>query len=878
LDEKEWHSNLDTTHTRNGKADSIEVKYGFPRINRFQNLDFLSKLAILELCSVLLFWLFLQLEQFPILTVARTLSGFLAFVMLPGYLLESLFLPERNRNIGMQIIIGFGINLIGVQIFFVITQILGIGILLVEWLLLSNMIIFYAIVGFLTVKNRLEIKEWGANLDREVLFLVGIALLIRILLSFYTLDIISPDASLYADYARGIIEGDFTSSISNDDAVHSLIGGAQYVTHQAFTYLFAVSWVLCPPGVSGPIFGLIAIGTAIVALGYEIARHVFGIKAARYVGFILAIHPTFVFHSVAAYGPEIVSLALLLGIMVILVNSHGLRPTHGFLAGILGGLVDEIWFTNFYIMAFILPVFLFVLRKITRQEAAGFQLALLLAVIARLLFQYPIFYLLSWIGILSLLLLYSWKMPSWWASVQAPFFIGILTTTIIWKLPIQISVILLDIRIIDSSSSLFAAILAPVSLQLLAQFALFIAFHITPVLLCMAILAILKKRNQKPMLSFLIPAALASFGTLKVFSLFQKEVLSSIYLFSDSRFFLFISAMFILSIGAFFNTPSFAEFSIKKSSAGFPKHLTIKQKRTVLVAGLVLIGLAPSYLSMPSGFRLIDIEDRYGWNGLPDILISIGNEETVFLVNRVREFSWFTNRKAAYLGFSEVGLGSYDASGELVSFTSNFGTDYVIIDGYTITKWRTLEYLLLEPIRLESSVMLKLSEVSNLRYDNDTSCASLTLIAETEPNDFGRLTRVYSFSNKSFVRQLDINLIDIGWNATNQGSIINNLDGTHIIIGDNHNSTSTQRSTGFDLNLALPTGFLLIDIEEVNASVSSIEIWDESGSLLRFAEDAIDELYIVHVSEITVGDIRIRIDGDAGESIIVRSISYWEAQ
>jgi len=272
------------------------------------------------------------------------------------------------------------------------------------------------------------------------------------------------------------------------------------------------------------------------------------------------------------------------------------------------------------------------------------------------------------------------------------------------------------------------------------------------------------------------------------------------------------------------------------------------------------------------------MEDRYGWKDLPGVLRPIGDGDTVFLANRVREFAWFTDRQAAYLGFTEIGLDSVNATGEIMSLAANFSTDYLIVDDYTIAKWRTLQFLLIDPIDLGDSVMLNLSDISSLRYENNTGVKeSLTLVAETEPNDLGRMTRVYSFDSTTFTKFHEVEMVESGWNATNSGSIVNLTGHAQLVIGQGQNSTSTWRPFGYDLGLDIMTGFILFDIEKVDAEIGGIEIWDASGLLVREAEDVSDGLYFCYLGDITVGDIRVRIEGDEGESVVIQSISFWRA-
>jgi hypothetical protein len=209
----------------------------------------------------------------------------------------------------------------------------------------------------------------------------------------------------------------------------------------------------------------------------------------------------------------------------------------------------------------------------------------------------------------------------------------------------------------------------------------------------------------------------------------------------------------------------------------------------------------------------------------------------------------------------------------------NFSADYLIVDDYTIAHWRTLDFLLLEPISLGTSVILDDSEVIKFYNSSNTfSVSALTLNAQTESNEAGTYCRVFSFDTASFTRFRNESMLDVGWNASNGGSITNASGEAQLTIGSDQNSTNTWRPGGFDFGLMVSSGFLLLDLEEVSATVARIEVWNENGIILRHAENLGDGLFYCPLGEITIGDIRIVIEGSSGEFIIVRSISVWQVE
>jgi len=412
----------------------------------------------------------------------------------------------------------------------------------------------------------------------------------------------------------------------------------------------------------------------------------------------------------------------------------------------------------------------------------------------------------------------------------------------------------------------------------LGRFIFFTFYHLTPVLLIVVILALLRGKFRSNSRAFALGALLCALGTLKVFGHFTKDTLLPIYLYSDSRYFLFITLVLTISSSAFL-----AKYNPLQQEDTKPNHRksapSSKMNRQTLVVGLILLGFLPSYLVIPSGLALVHIEERYGWMGLPEAVNQIEDQNVIFLADRAREFSWFTGRRSAVLQLSNVYLSYTNASQELLSLAMNFSADHLIVDDYTVAHWGTLGFLLLEPISLGTSVMLGNLEIVEF-YESSSifTAPALTLIAQTESNEAGTYCRVFSFDTASFIKFQSVSILDIGWSTSNLGSITNVSGEVRLTIGNDQNSTNTWRPEGFDFNLMVHSGFLLLDLEEASATVARIEVWNENGIILRYAEDLGNGLYYCPLGEVTIGDIRMVIEGSSGESIIVRSISVWQVE
>jgi hypothetical protein len=763
---------------------------------------------------------------------------------------------------------------------------------------------------------------------------------------------IAPDASLYADYARGIIEGNFQSSVLNDGSVNALGSNVDYLTHQAFTYVFAVSWLLLPPTTSGPTLLLALIGVALLFPTHSIVSRFFGPSAALCAAFIVAVHPIFVFHSSVAYGPEITSLLFIVCGILFLVEGRNSNPKVLLAAGLLTGLTEVIWYANFYVICVTLPVVLILLKMLDRSQSLAFSAMMLLVILASAMYQTIVVFFVSWTILFTFLAVTQWFKPGLGFQRVTPFFIGIASVTFLWSWPLEMAVsysasastpegVIASISVLYMSTIAFLsfwitllavielvrknristpsqkavitlvgaaavlmlwiwlsriaalssnpssprtvfgtlalAIVSPLSVPFLLSFVSFLFFHITPVLLCLIPLALIRGRNRSTAFAFLATGLLAAGGTLKVLSIVSGS-LGSEYLFSDSRFFLFVILMCIISLGG-----CFAKLATSIDGGGSlfdaKLHMIRRQWKCILVFSLIIVGFVPSYLAMPSGLAFVNMEERYAWSGLPNIVNQLGDDNTIFLVERAREFSWFTGRESATLKLSNVSLRYTNASQELLSLAAHFSTDYLIVDGYTVARWKTLDFLLRGSISLGTSVILGNSEIVEASNSGNTfSSPALTLIGKTQPNAFDDYSRVFRFDTSVFSRSWNESVLDVGWDASNGGSIVNASGEVRLTIGTGQTFANTWRPDGFDLNLAVNSGFLLFDLEEISATVVRIEVWGDTGTLLRYGESLGSNLYYCPLGEVTIGDIRIVIEGSSGESIIVRSISVWQVE
>jgi hypothetical protein len=628
-----------------------------------------------------LFLIFINLGVHPIILVCRAFFGFLALLVIPGAVVATVIFPRSYLNIGTSLLVGLLLLIIEIQLLFYARLLLGLQIPLIYWILGLNLLTLS--VSYYRGRREIEkisgaLSVYGSRFMFAILF---VALCLRLLLFALAQDCMAPDAALYADYGRTISEGQFQSSISNDNSVTSISSSIQIITHQTFAYVSAISWLVFPALVAGPSLILTIIGTAIIIPIYQLTKSIFGVNSARFSAAILIAHPLYIFHSSVGYGPEIVTLFISLFIIFILLDDKRTSPAI-FLVGVLLGLVESMWDPNFYILCFVIPLLLTAFEKRSLVQGATLAFMMMGLLLSRLMYGNLPFFVLVWVILLfsQLLLPRINKLES--LSQYSPFFPGVMIAMVFWRSPWIAALGSVPVETAQADFLTFlAAIINPFSIDLAIRFSAFLIFHVTLILSVLLPYAALKSTNRKATLAFVTAALIAALGTARVFGLITGSLQPS-YIYSDSRFFLFIVTLLVLAISGALGEkaiwPGLSE-SVSKPN------LSLKTNPKLLAPMLIImIGFVPGYLAMPTGLNLVDTDSRYGWLNLRENLSELGNADTIFLLDRAREFSWFTARNSAVLRLSERNLLSSIAAQEIIQHYIEYQTEFVVIDGYTI--------------------------------------------------------------------------------------------------------------------------------------------------------------------------------------------------
>jgi hypothetical protein len=851
-----------------------QIAYRVPQISTVvANFQSVEGLSALYLVSALIFLVCLGFPQNPYFLVPRLISGFMALLLIPGAFLCAFF-PKPTRDFGLAIVLGLLLVLLETQLLFTLALMLGITIPLAYWIVALNTIV--VLIGLMYHRTWSESDAIRQIISfasyREILWIFSVAIIIRIALQLFAIGAIAPDASLYSDYARAMLDGQFHSNVTNDLAIQDLWNGVQHIRHQGTVFLFAISWLLFPPTTSGPTLILVIVGTLLIMPVYQLTKRVFGNSVAKKVTLAFALHPLFVFHSAIGYGPEIISLLFLVYAGYILANGFSKGSTVAFLfSGILLGFVDAIWYPNFYIGCLVLPGILFGCNVLNKKQFAAFEFLLTFVLISRLVLNDFLLFIACWVTIALFLGTTIIKWTDLGIKQLLPFFSGLLFAMLFWSWPLQIGIESESTQ----ASQLGTVILAPITPEMLGRFLFFLVFHLSPVLVLYVLYTIYRQKSLRFTSSFAFAGLFSALGTLKVFGL-MPESLQLVYIFSDSRFFLAVSLTGLIILGAFLSEIK-EGLPLQRGRAMHRISRMSRERKSAAVLSILLIGFIPAYLVIPTGLELVRIEKRYGWSGLSTNTGLIGSEMSLYLVDRAREFSWITGRKSIVFNLSMSSLPDHSAYSETSFLAKNFSADYLLMDFYTYARWKTLEFLYADPIPIGSAVLFDVSGLALSSGNYVTSLSSLFLVGATEPNELERISRIYEFSNASCAITSNVNMLDSGWNASDSGYIVNSSGNPRLVIGLEQSYTNTWRPAGFDLDLHVAVGILVIKIQETSAVVTRISFWDEHGKLLRYAFELDDGLFYCSFGDVTIGDIRIAIEGNPGDSITIESAAVWTA-
>jgi len=858
-------------------------------LSKLTNLPFDIRLGLTYLLVTVLYIL-LYMIDLPVLSVLKAISGIASLIFIPGIILHNFLFCYEKYKIWLIIVLGSLTEMILIYIQFLLSIFLSYQFPVLILLISLNTLLVGSFLASNALRNNTR-REVGfdikANHTLYLIVLVGLG--IRIILGLMSTESIAPDASLYSDFGRNIVDGIFNTNVLTDGRIYSLTNGTEYPFHCGFVFLSALSFLIANPLVSGPVVILLLVGTGITLLGYDIVRTYFGHPAGVAIAAIISFQPIFVFHSVVAYGPEICSLLFVVAGMFLLIGAEDNKKMY-LLSGIIIGLSDIIWTSTFLLFCAGIPVFLFI-SKIKDGKSSLLVLITLFGVAASRVFILQTFLFILVVGGVGLILLVSYLViDKKMAKKFTLFFLALQSIILIWRYPVVLFYQVFEIPNLFSTPAAELTLLQipnppiemftlPFQFEVVFLAGFFVIFHLSIPLFTIVLLSFLRGFEKRVSAGLVVLSIIGFTGTLFVLNALAafKDILTIFYIYSDSRFFVSIIYLLTLSTGSYF-----AKYLSWEPPSTYKNPSRIKittAKRRLMVIGIILlIGFIPGYIVIPTGLNLITSEQRYGWGNLNDELSDYSESESVFIVDRAPEFSWFTGFKSAEIKFVRINLPSHHALERVFDRASQYDAKYFLLDGYTVARWGTLSTLLHLPFEIDSKLPIYLSQIVSSNNESERfTLPSISLLSETLPNVYGDYSRVYNITNGEYEGYRLFNLLESGWVASNGGSIINETGKAVLSIGANANYTNSWRPMAYDLNLVVEPGVLIFRFSELTATIARIEFYDSEGIYLMSAESIQRSIFYAYICDCTIGDIRIVIEGNPGDSVTLDYEGLWTA-
>jgi hypothetical protein len=304
-------------------------------------------------------------------------------------------------------------------------------------------------------------------------------------------------------------------------------------------------------------------------------------------------------------------------------------------------------------------------------------------------------------------------------------------------------------------------------------------------------------------------------------------------------------------------------------------------KRTpfrIKVMAFMLVCFIPGFVAGVYRVDFVRPDSRYGWQGVASWIETNTGIEDKIVVDRARELAWLTQRYSVSLESMNASVPTeWEALRAVQQLATQYSASLFLLDHYTVARWNRFSYLLNSNLKPNLAIPTNASQlVDAANKTNVSNINSMCLIAQTQPNSDGYYVRVFNFTFSNYTILWHLFLLGPDWSAGNNGSLLNESGHTRLEIGSGKNSSYTWRPGGFDLGVSVNTGFFLCSVHDEGASVDSILVFDENGTVAQHAEPLGNGLYYCVLGRLVVGDIQIHIKGSEGEGVLIDSIALWE--
>lgn len=813
--------------------------------------------------------------------IVKLLAGLFLLFVIPGELFATVIF-NKDWPSGLGFMLGAATNTLFIGVEFLLAFFTGVGYPLDLWLSACNMILVLLLTIITSGRVRfLSPTYWLENIrlpqNRRPYSLFCLALAVRLALMMIGSTAVSPDAGMFFDYAREIESGQFRSHVIGDLGALSRGPFVDEVYHQSTGFLFAISYMLMPWSGDSPTILLVITGSLVVVGVYGILSLLFGLRCAYIGALIIAMQPTLAYFSAIANGASSFSLSFVVYLALLLIAKDGTSRRRLASIGVFIGLIESIWFLNFYQAIFLICATSLIAGVPDRKKSVLVSVFLICALISRQVMQNTIIYLAIWSFVfasfpVARLLRRDVRWHEYWPLFASTFFVFEL-----FYLPAQIAQYAQYYPVNMIALTLFVRVLTSFpSVEYLAAMGVFLLWHITPPVVVLAIGSLVlrgKERNEK-LLAWI--AVISTAMTVGAMSTFEPIELQYYY---TSPAYALLAVLLVTIMGAVALNRIDSAKSIDIGEAAditweSPKKTPFRIKATAII----LVCFIPGFVVGVYRIDFVRPDSRYGWQGVASWIETNTTIGDKIVVDRARELAWLTGRYSVALDSMNT---SFPTEWGALRAVQQLGTQYsaslFLLDHYTVARLNRFSFLLNGNLKPNLAIPTNASQLADAA--NKTSVSNVTsmyLTAQTQPNSDGYYVRMFRFVMSDFFALWHLTVLDPGWGAANGGTLTNETGHTRLEIGSGRNSSCTWRPGGYDLNVSVDTGFFLCSVQEEGALVDSIVIMDESGNVTQRAEPLGNGLYYCLLGQVIVGDIQIRINGLAGEGVLIESIGLWE--
>ncbi len=270
----------------------------------------------------------ITLEFFAGPTFAKFVCGLVAMLVVPGYLLSAAMrlCDCQESRLGFSFIFGLLIQIGNIYALYIIDVFARFNQLNFQLYIMSTTAA-ETLFLIIMLNSRLGPSEFSRSLldlgrskpsATSLFFLLCFAG--NLLFQSFNSSALLPDGALYLDTARYIVNnGAFSSLIINDAGLYPYQNQAALSLNVGTALLYSLFFSIGDVSLQAAKWGASLIGALLVYPVFEIAKLSFGKRAGAISVAIVAAHPLFRYYSSILYGPEIAS-ALLVAVALFLIR------------------------------------------------------------------------------------------------------------------------------------------------------------------------------------------------------------------------------------------------------------------------------------------------------------------------------------------------------------------------------------------------------------------------------------------------------------------------------------------------------------------------------------------------------------------------------